>query len=558
MPQPYRNPGVRQFKRLAPSFAPGIALSAILLALIAILLWQLLALGEQRFSFWQTLGSRDWRVVRFTAFQAGLSVALSLAVGIPLAWALSHQHSFPGRAILVAILSSALVLPTLVVVLGLITLLGRNGWVSRLLESATGDPLGASIYGLAGILVAHTYLNGSLAARAMLNRLEAIPAEKRKLVRSLDLSAAQRFAILEWPAIRSTIPAISVTIFLLCFTSFAIVLTLGGSPRYNTLEVAIFEAVKLEFDIPRALDLATLQLAICAVLVIFSPRLSAADMAISSPRSFEIWPERFCARILQITLITTLSIGFLFPLVAVMVDGLQAEYGRLLSEPSFQRSLLTSLIIATASSSTAVIFALMIAAARRNFTVDQRLGRSIMAMPTTRLLSFSATLYLAFPSLVLGLGFFLLSRRFAGSMDFWAAIALLLANVLMALPFAVAILAPAMEKTAQRYDRLSFSLGLSTWARWRTIEWPLLRPDIGYAAAIAFCLSLGDLGVIALFGNQNFTTLPWLLYQKLGSYRTDDAAGIAFIMLAIMLLAFFALPKLFGSRMNGKPANASA
>jgi ABC-type sulfate transport system permease component len=47
---------------------------------------------------------------------------------------------------------------------------------------------------------------------------------------------------------------------------------------------------------------------------------------------------------------------------------------------------------------------------------------------------------------------------------------------------------------------------------------------------LRLALSLGDLGAIALFGSDRIITLPWLLYQKLGSYRTDDAAGLALLL----------------------------
>ncbi len=43
-------------------------------------------------------------------------------------------------------------------------------------------------------------------------------------------------------------------------------------------------------------------------------------------------------------------------------------------------------------------------------------------------------------------------------------------------------------------------------------------------------LSLGDLGAVALFGSDSLVTLPWLVYSKLGSYRTNDAAGFALIL----------------------------
>jgi thiamine transport system permease protein len=53
-------------------------------------------------------------------------------------------------------------------------------------------------------------------------------------------------------------------------------------------------------------------------------------------------------------------------------------------------------------------------------------------------------------------------------------------------------------------------------------------------------LSLGDLGVIALFGSEGVQTLPYLLYARMGSYRTADAAGLALILgivcLGLMML----------------------
>jgi thiamine transport system permease protein len=69
---------------------------------------------------------------------------------------------------------------------------------------------------------------------------------------------------------------------------------------------------------------------------------------------------------------------------------------------------------------------------------------------------------------------------------------------------------------------------------------------LAYVFALAFCFSLGDLGIIALFGSESFSTLPWYLYGLLGSYRTDDAAGVALIMLVLVLVVFIMIPRLFG------------
>jgi len=402
----------------------------------------------------------------------------------------------------------------------------------------------------------HAYLNGSFAVRSLLNRLESIPAEKLKLSRSLGLSPWQRFKLVEWPALRSTIPGLSATIFLLCFTSFAIVLTLGGSPRYNTLEVAIYEAVKLDFDIPHALDLALLQLMVCAALVFFASGFRSTTAIIGSNSEKSAWPEPTGARIFQIAIIGFFAVCFLAPLLAITIDGIKADFLKLFAETGFRRALITSLSIASASAAITFALTVLIALSKRNLTLPGRLGARAFAPTTNRVMAFSTALYLAFPSLVLGLSFFLVARQLPGSLNFWALVAVLVANVLMAMPFAIAIMAPAMEKTAMRYDRLCLSLGLKPLARWQVAEWPLLKRDIGYVVAISFCLSLGDLGVIALFGNQDFATLPWYLYQKMGSYRTDDAAGVALVLLVIVLTVFLTVPRIIGGRQQRAISNA--
>ena len=532
-------------KRFGWSLIPGSLLGAALLGLIGVLLWQLAGFSTSSATLFNSLLARDWSVVGFTLFQASLSTILSLVVGLILAWSLHHQGDFPGRRILIALLSSALVIPTLVLVLGLVTVFGRNGWLNQTTGALFDHSFGSFLYGLTGILIAHVYFNGSFAARSLLNRFATIPEEKRKLCRSLGLTPWQRFYLIEWPAIRTTIPGLAVTIFLLCFTSFAVVLILGGSPRYNTLEVTIYEALKLDFDIPRALDLAVLQLIICAVLVMLASGFRSGLQNISVQTSNFQWPEPRLVGTIQKSLILILGLLFLLPLGAIFMDGLKADYGKILNEPAFRKAFITTIAIATASSLLTIVVALLIAATKRNFTLNSRLGASMLSKIANRALSFSAMLYLAVPSLVLGLGFFLLARQMPGSLNLWAVIALISANLFMALPFALPILAPAMEKTALRYDKLSFSLGLSPLQRWRYAEWPLLRGDIGYICALSFCMSMGDLGVIALFGSQDFATLPWYLYQMMGSYRTHDAAGVALIMLILTLVVFLAVPRLF-------------
>ena len=79
----------------------------------------------------------------------------------------------------------------------------------------------------------------------------------------------------------------------------------------------------------------------------------------------------------------------------------------------------------------------------------------------------------------------------------------------------------------------------------RTRDIPRPRP-LSQALAFACVLSIGDFGVVALFGNDDFRTLPFYLYQQIGSYRSQDGAVTALILLLLCFLLFTVIEKLPG------------
>jgi len=528
------------------SSLPGLLVGVGLIVLAGSVFGVILGL-QSEMTTGDTVGSGIAHVLGFTLLQAGLSTVLAMSVGVALAWALSHQRRFPGRGLLVALLATSMVLPTIVVVLGLVTVFGRNGWFNHLADLGNLS-IGGALYGLGGIIIAHVFMDGPFVARGLLQRLEAIPAEHLKLGRSLNLSTWQRFRLIEWPAMATTLPGFSAIVFLLCFTSFPIVLILGGSPKFNTLEVAIYEAIKLEFDLGRAMQLALVQLVVCGGLVMLAAGYRPQDASISTSAARPHWREPRRMIIIQATIIGLFLAFFLSPLISVLIDGLVADLTGLFADATFQRALGTSLIVALLSSAVTLTCALAIALAKRDLASPLRMAQDRRTRLVSWLLSFSGMLYMAMPALVLGLGFFLIARASGVDTTRAAPLVVVIANVLIALPFALAILVPAAEKAALRFDRQALSLRLTGLARWRIVEWPLMRAELGFAAALSYCFSFGDLGVIALFGSRDFATLPWLLYQKMGSYRTTEAAGIALILFVVVLVVFVVVPRLFQGR----------
>jgi thiamine transport system permease protein len=118
-------------------------------------------------------------------------------------------------------------------------------------------------------------------------------------------------------------------------------------------------------------------------------------------------------------------------------------------------------------------------------------------------------------------------------------------NALMALPYVIKTLAQPMLQLGQQYHLLCASLGVRGWYRLRLIEWRALRKPFAHAFAISFMLSMGDLSAIALFGSQDFRTLPLYLYQLLGSYQMEAAAVVSLCLLLFNVGCFALIEKLF-------------
>jgi thiamine transport system permease protein len=510
----------------------GAGIAATIAALVALVLLAILATAAGEPSRQSSVDV--WHLVVMTSVQAGLTTVLSLLVGTALAWALNRLR-FPGRDLIVGLFASAIVTPGLIVAFGLLSVWGRAGWVNQASLALTGQPLEVPLFGLGGILAAHVILDASFAARILLARLDAIPEKRLKTGQSLGLGAWQRFTVIDWPMLRPTLPGLAAIIFLLAFTSFPIVLLLGGGPANQTLEVAIYAAVRLDFDLSGAVTLALVQIGICSAIIIaasaFAP-ISASTGGSTPPR----WRDGAAARVMQWALLVFGIVGFALPLSAILIDGIGPGIIEVASRANFWKALGTSLLLGSGSAVLTLLLALGIG-----------MGRAASGIPLLRVgIGAPAYAYLAVPAVVLSLGAFLLVRNAGMLPEAAAPVVVLLANALLSLPFALATLAPPLDAIAERRGRLIRSLGLSGWRQFIAVEWPLLGREAGVVLALSFCFSLGDLGVIALFGTDDFATLPLLMYRALGAYRSNDAATIAALMLVITIAAFVLLPKLFG------------
>ena len=481
-----------------------------------------------------------WRVARFTLWQAGLSAVLSVGLAIPVALALHAMGDGAAKRSLLVLFAVPLALPQIVVVIGITAVWGERGFVT-LLAGAAGLDL-PSVYGLTGILIAHVFFNMPLAARLLLGALDTMPVEYRRLADQLGLAGFARFRIVTFPAMRKAAGEAAALVFMLCVTSFAVVLTLGGGPRATTLEVALYQALAFDFDLARAVLLTFLQLSLTAAVVVVVLLLGADAAAgdttgLTGSRGVRRAGGRPSPAVLATLLLAGLFVGA--PVAAVLLRGIVAVTPELLARADIHGALATSLSIALASGVLAVLAATALGLAAAEAGARRRFRGAPGAME--RFATGVSSLILVVPAMVIAAGWFIALRAY-GLQAGAAPHVVVAVNAAMAMPFATRLVAPALKASAERTDRLAQSLGMTGPDRFRLVTWPALRVPAAAALAFAMALSLGDLGVVALFGSADLVTLPLMILRSMGSYRTDDAAGLAFLLaLLTMGLTFLAV-----------------
>ena len=466
------------------------------------------------------LSVADWSAVRFTLWQACFSAGLSVGIAIPIARALARQ-SFIGRQTLITLLGAPFILPVIVGVLGLLAVFGRAGWISGMLTWAGLAKL--SIYGAPGVILAHVFFNLPLATRFLLQGWASVPAERFRVTHSLAASPWAYFRLIEWPVLRSVVPGAFLLIFLLCLTSFAVALAVGGGPKGTTIELAIYQAFRLDFDLGKAASLAVVQFSLCgslAVLAFLVPLPQTNGLGLGR------LPQRVDAsahRTVDAFWIIVAAAFLIFPLGAIFLRGV--SYIPNLPHQVIAASL-TSILIALISTVVCITMALSLALA---FARRGKLARSLAEG--------IGVLGLATSPLVVGTGLFLIIFPYAHPMTFAVPITASV-NAMMALPFALRVLMPAVRETYADYLHLRSSLNMTRWVWLSRIVLPQLRRPLGFAAGLAVALSMGDLGVIALFADPDLQTLPLMLYRLMGAYQMDQAAAVA-VVLVVQSLALF-------------------
>ena len=212
-------------------------------------------------------------VIWFTVWQAALSTVLTVAIALPGAYMLT-RYEFPGRRIVRALVTVPFVLPTVVVGTAFAALLGTGGPLADL-------GLDQTVW---AILIAHVFFNYAVVVRTVGGLWSHLDPHQEEAARMLGASRWRAFRAVTLPALRPAIATASAVVFLFTFTSFGVILILGG-PRYATLETEIYRQTAQLLNLPLAAALTLVQLAAVAVLLAVTARIQGRERAALRLRS---------------------------------------------------------------------------------------------------------------------------------------------------------------------------------------------------------------------------------------------------------------------------------
>jgi len=501
-------------------------------------------------------------VLLFTFYQAILSTLLTLLIGLPSAYLFAH-FDFHGKSLLRALTAVPFMLPTVVVAAGFNALLGPRGWINLGLTnlltwsgiSPLPSPLIPFVGTLTAILLAHVFYNTTIVVRIAGNALSRLDPKLEQAARSLGADSPRVWWNVILPLLRPSLFAASLLVFLFDFTSFGVILLLGGT-RFATLEVAIYIQALQLLNLPLAALLSLIQLLCTLAFSILYTRTLTRSTVQTAPRSQvthkagTIREKTFVAFFCLL-----LSAFFVLPMLALplrSVSRLDADRGdRAQLQTGFTTDYYTELFINRNNSIfyvppfQAALNSLGYASATVLLSLLLGLpAASALAKPgrIEKILDPILILPLGASAVTLGLGFIVAFGRLLTQP--WL---VPLAHTLVALPFVIRTLQPALASIPDRLRQAAASLGASPFRAWQTVDWPILRRATLSAATFAFTISLGEFGATALLARPEYPTIPIAIYRFLsqpGGLNYGQAMAMATLLMALTTAGILLIEKL--------------
>lgn len=474
---------------------------------------------------------------KFSFIQSFFSSFFSIVLAIFISKSL-YQRYFWGRDFLLKICTVIIILPSLVIILGILNIYGKKGWLFYILKYFNIN-YSFSIYGLTGILITHIFYNMPLAIFLFFNILNNIPLENRFLGMQLKLNRWNYFFVVEWPYLKKQVFFIFSIIFILCFNSFSTILTFGGKNNTTTISLAIYQSLNYEYNLGNVAFFSILQIFFCILMLLISQSFSKKKVLENPSFNKKETPKRnyiyniqdnFLFKILDFLIIFFFILFIFPPIISIIFDGFHTNFLKGIFNFLLWKATLTSLIISLLSGLLCIIITIFLLWVSREFSKHKSFLLFSIIIENFSLIIFST------PNIVLITGLFLIFNNI--DISIISIVLVIFINSLMSLPYSIRILRNSFYTIGFLYDPLCISLNIKGWNRLKIVEFPYLKNLISKAIAFSCILSIGDFDIMTFFGNEYFCTLSCYLYEQIHIYENQFTQITALFLLIFCLFLF--------------------
>ncbi len=487
----------------------------------------------------------------FTFYQATLSTLLTFTLGLPAA-ILFSKFNFRGKSLLRALTAVPFMLPTVVVAAAFNSIFSPRGLFSFFFHLSSFI-LHPSPFVL--IITAHVFYNTSIVIRIVGNAILRLDPKLEASARVLGADTFHVWRDVILPILRPSILAAALLVFMFDFTSFGVILLLGGS-QFATLEVEIYiRALQLP-NLNFAALLSVIQLIFTLIFSILYSRTINQVSTQTAPRFSQARPPKtLTERLFVLTVYCSLFTFFLLPLLSLPIRSLtrlEADRGQRDGvQYGFTTDYYEELFINRRGSLFYVppVQAAVNSLGFAGITVILSLALGYpaayaLAKPTRleKFLDPFLMLPLGASAVMMGLGFILSFGRLIASPFF-----IPIAHTLIALPFVIRTLQPALASIPERLRQAASTLGASPLRVWQTVDFPILSRATLSAATFAFTVSLGEFGATLLITRPEYPTIPIAISRFLsqpGGLNYGQAMAMATILMLLTTLSILLIEKL--------------
>lgn len=488
--------------------------------------------------------------VWFTLWQAVISTLLTLMCAIPTAFVFT-RYQFPFKSVLLTLATLPFVLPTVVVATAFRALIDDNGVLNQLAMTlfALDRPPIQLERTLTMIFIAHVFYNYPLALRMIYGYWANQSGRIEEAAKLLGARGWRLWIDIRLPMIRPMIWASGLLVFTFTFTSFGVILLLGGL-RYATIEVEIYNQAVNLFNLPMAAVLSSVQMVILLFALNVYTRLqrNITTVSLQSQKAVARKPRTASEYIIVFSTVGFMAFFLLSPLLALILQSLtdtsgftlrffadlgQVGRGSVFNVPPIE-AVKNSVIFASITTTLAVMLGVLLAMLLHT----QRKNRLVGWLDALVMLP------LATSAVTLGFGFIIgfSSPPIAWRSEWWL---IPISHTLVALPFVVRSVLPALRAIPKQIHEAGMMLGMGQWGRWYRLELPLVSKGVVVGAIFAFTVSLGEFGASLFIVRNNMPTISIVIYRFLGRAGTyGQALAMSVILLMVSAIAFLILERL--------------